>query len=135
MVIATGTLAFGINMPCRTVVFLGDHIFLSALQFRQMMGRAGRRGFDPLGHVVFFGVGPRKVRSLMVSERVGVGATASRGVGAGSISHSDDFGLQATGHESSSMSMTPAGLAGCLEARQNPPPLPVCEPTTDAAHL
>ncbi|GAB4814095.1 hypothetical protein N2152v2_001141 [Parachlorella kessleri] len=67
VVIATGTLAFGINMPCRTVVFLGDHIFLSALQFRQMMGRAGRRGFDPLGHVVFFGVGPRKVRSLMVS--------------------------------------------------------------------
>lgn len=32
-----------------------------------MMGRAGRRGFDPLGHVVFFGVGERKIRSLMVS--------------------------------------------------------------------
>ncbi|KAL4440400.1 hypothetical protein ABPG75_003401 [Micractinium tetrahymenae] len=67
VVIATGTLAFGIHMPCRTVVFAGDHLFLSALQFRQMMGRAGRRGFDPLGHVVFFGVGPRKVRSLLIS--------------------------------------------------------------------
>lgn len=31
-----------------------------------MMGRAGRRGFDPLGNVVFFGVGPRKIRNLMV---------------------------------------------------------------------
>ena len=56
VVIATGTLAFGINMPCRTVVFAGDHLFLSALQFRQMMGRAGRRGFDPLGRWVLCAV-------------------------------------------------------------------------------
>ena len=67
VVIATGTLAQGINMPCRTVVFAGDHLFLNALQFQQMSGRAGRRGFDPLGHIVLFGVGARKVRSLMVS--------------------------------------------------------------------
>ncbi|PRW57760.1 DEAD DEAH box [Chlorella sorokiniana] len=67
MVFATGTLAFGIHMPCRTVVFAGDHLFLNALLFRQMMGRAGRRGFDPLGNVVFFGVGPRKIRNLMIS--------------------------------------------------------------------
>ena len=64
---ATGTLAFGLNFPCKTVAFAGDHIFLSALQFRQMSGRAGRRGFDPLGHVIFFGVGERKIRNLMVS--------------------------------------------------------------------
>lgn len=66
MVIATGTLAFGINMPTRTVVFAGDHLFLSALQYRQMAGRAGRRGFDLLGCVVYFGIGERKIRSLMV---------------------------------------------------------------------
>ena len=36
VVIATGTLAFGINMPCRTVAFAGDSLFLSALQFRQV---------------------------------------------------------------------------------------------------
>ncbi|KAL3133315.1 putative ATP-dependent RNA helicase ddx60 [Trebouxia sp. C0009 RCD-2024] len=67
VVIATGTLAYGINMPCRTVVFAGDHIFLNSLQFRQMTGRAGRRGFDTLGHVIFWAVPSRKCTSLLVS--------------------------------------------------------------------
>ena len=57
---SAGTLAYGINMPCRTVAFAADHIFLNALQFRQMTGRAGRRGFDMLGHVVFLDVPFRK---------------------------------------------------------------------------
>ena len=51
-------------MPCRSVAFAGDHIFLNALQFRQMTGRAGRRGFDTLGHVIFLGVPPRKMVSV-----------------------------------------------------------------------
>lgn len=54
VVIATGTLALGINMPCATVVFSGDSVFLTALNFRQAAGRAGRRGFDLLGNVVSF---------------------------------------------------------------------------------
>ena len=67
IVIATGTLALGIHMPCRTVVFCGDTIKLSALQYRQMSGRAGRRGHDPVGHVVFFGIAHFKIDRLMTA--------------------------------------------------------------------
>jgi hypothetical protein len=55
-VVATSTLAQGINMPCRTVVLAGDSHFIDSLQFRQMCGRAGRRGFDLRGNVVLFGL-------------------------------------------------------------------------------
>lgn len=67
VVIATGTLALGINMPCKTVVFSGDSIFLTALNYRQCAGRAGRRGFDLLGNVVFQGVAREKVCRLISS--------------------------------------------------------------------
>ncbi|KAH8695246.1 hypothetical protein BGW36DRAFT_429127 [Talaromyces proteolyticus] len=67
VVIATGTLALGINMPCKTVVFSGDSVFLTALSFRQAAGRAGRRGFDVLGNVVFQGVPYSKVCRLLSS--------------------------------------------------------------------
>ncbi|QLI74388.1 uncharacterized protein G6M90_00g114060 [Metarhizium brunneum] len=67
VVLATGTLALGINMPCRTVVFAGDSISLTALSFRQAAGRAGRRGFDMLGNVVFVGIPTAKVFRLLSS--------------------------------------------------------------------
>ena len=67
VVIATGTLALGINMPTRTVVFSGDSVFLTALNFRQAAGRAGRRGFDLLGNVVFQGISTDKVCRLVSS--------------------------------------------------------------------
>lgn len=65
--IATGILALGINMPCKTVVFSGDSVFLTALNFRQAAGRAGRRGFDVLGNVVFQGILVDKVYRLLSS--------------------------------------------------------------------
>ncbi|OCL04189.1 P-loop containing nucleoside triphosphate hydrolase protein [Glonium stellatum] len=67
VIIATGTLALGINMPCKTVVFSGDSVFLTALNFRQAAGRAGRRGFDMLGNVVFQGITPNKICRLISS--------------------------------------------------------------------
>ncbi|KAJ5772626.1 DEAD/DEAH box helicase, partial [Penicillium odoratum] len=67
VVIATGTLALGINMPCKTVVFSGDSLFLTALNFRQAAGRAGRRGFDLLGNVVFQHVPTAKIHRLVSS--------------------------------------------------------------------
>ncbi|KAJ5042660.1 hypothetical protein J3E72DRAFT_253800 [Bipolaris maydis] len=67
VVIATGTLALGINMPCKTVVFAGDSVFLTALNFRQCAGRAGRRGFDLLGNILFLGIPVERVFRLISS--------------------------------------------------------------------
>lgn len=64
---ATETLALGINMPCRTVVFAGDSLALDPMNYKQMAGRAGRRGYDTLGNVVFMGIPRGRVQNLMVS--------------------------------------------------------------------
>jgi ATP-dependent RNA helicase HelY len=57
VVFATETLALGINMPARSVVieslskFSGSgHEDLSAGNYTQLTGRAGRRGIDPVGY-------------------------------------------------------------------------------------
>lgn len=59
VVFATETLALGINMPARTVFlerlvkFNGEtHAELSAAQYTQLTGRAGRRGIDTQGNAV-----------------------------------------------------------------------------------
>jgi ATP-dependent RNA helicase HelY len=59
VVFATETLALGINMPARTVVlerlskFNGDtHADITAGEYTQLTGRAGRRGIDVEGHAV-----------------------------------------------------------------------------------
>lgn len=68
VMIATGTLALGVNSPSKTVVFSGDSVFLTALNFRQAAGRAGRRGFDLLGNVVFHGISESKIHTLISSK-------------------------------------------------------------------
>jgi len=67
VVVATGTLAYGIHMPCKAVVFAGESVFLNAIQFRQMSGRAGRRGFDSTGEIVFFGLPFSRCTSLLLA--------------------------------------------------------------------
>ncbi|HEY9301256.1 MAG TPA: DEAD/DEAH box helicase, partial [Phormidium sp.] len=59
VVFATETLAAGINMPARTTVISTlskrtdrGHRLLTASEFLQMAGRAGRRGMDKKGYVV-----------------------------------------------------------------------------------
>ncbi|XP_065682240.1 probable ATP-dependent RNA helicase DDX60 isoform X2 [Hydra vulgaris] len=64
IVVATSTLALGIHVPCKTVVIAGDSVYLNPLMFRQMSGRAGRRGFDMVGNVVFHGFSEAKVSNL-----------------------------------------------------------------------
>ncbi|KAM5264315.1 putative ATP-dependent RNA helicase DDX60 [Ctenodactylus gundi] len=68
VVTATGTLALGINMPCKSVVFVQNSVYLDALNYRQMSGRAGRRGQDLLGNVYFFGIPLPKVQKLIKSK-------------------------------------------------------------------
>ncbi|KAF8155693.1 hypothetical protein B0H34DRAFT_506081 [Crassisporium funariophilum] len=68
VMISTGTLALGINAPAKTSVFCGDSPFLTALMYRQCAGRAGRRGFDSLGNVVFYGLPLDRVQRLVFSK-------------------------------------------------------------------
>ncbi|GAM26275.1 hypothetical protein SAMD00019534_094500 [Acytostelium subglobosum LB1] len=68
VIIATGSLALGVNMPCRSVVIAGDSPYLNTLMFRQLSGRAGRRGFEPRGHVIFFGVSQPRANHLINSK-------------------------------------------------------------------
>lgn len=54
IVIATSTLAWGLNMPARRVIITGVHRGLDEVEsynIQQMAGRAGRVGLDPRGDV------------------------------------------------------------------------------------
>lgn len=53
-----------VNQVC---IFGGDSVRLTALNFRQCAGRAGRRGFDNLGLVVFMGVSLDRIKRLLLS--------------------------------------------------------------------
>lgn len=74
VVFATETLALGINMPAKTVVIESlrkwdgsAHVNLTAGEYTQLTGRAGRRGIDTEGHgVVLYqdGVDPGGVAAL-----------------------------------------------------------------------
>lgn len=74
VVFATETLALGINMPARSVVleklvkFNGEtHADITAGEYTQLTGRAGRRGIDTEGHSVVAwqpGLDPRALAGL-----------------------------------------------------------------------
>lgn len=77
VVFATETLAAGINMPARSTVISSTskrtdsgHRMLTANEFLQMSGRAGRRGMDEVGYVTVVGTPfqtPEEVAELVLS--------------------------------------------------------------------
>ena len=78
VVFATETLAAGINMPARSTVISSTskrtdsgHRMLTASEFLQMSGRAGRRGMDEIGYVTVVGTqfqSPEEVAELVLSD-------------------------------------------------------------------
>jgi superfamily II DNA or RNA helicase len=70
VVFATETLSLGINMPCKSVVMTKDSFFFDTMLYRQMIGRAGRRGFDTIGNIVYFGVPENKIKSFISSDLI-----------------------------------------------------------------
>lgn len=78
VVFATETLAAGINMPARSTVISSiskrtdnGHRTLTASEFLQMSGRAGRRGMDEVGYVTIVGTSfqtPEEVAELVLSD-------------------------------------------------------------------
>ncbi len=78
VVFATETLAAGINMPARSTVISSTskrtdsgHRMLTANEFLQMSGRAGRRGMDEVGYVTIVGTSfqtPDEVAELVLSD-------------------------------------------------------------------
>lgn len=69
VVISDGSLAFGVNMPFRTCVFCGEMKgTLDELMSQQMSGRAGRRGLDTQGNIIYAGIRVDLMRRLMIGK-------------------------------------------------------------------
>lgn len=67
VVFSDDSLAYGVNMPFRTCCFCEDtsEESLTSLMVQQMAGRAGRRGLDRQGNLVFAGLAWSRIQFLM----------------------------------------------------------------------
>jgi len=67
VVFSDSALAYGVNMPFRSCVFCGDMgDDLTPLIANQMQGRAGRRGMDVQGNVIYLGMEWPYIENLML---------------------------------------------------------------------
>ena len=65
------SLVFGVSMPFRSVVVIKNKNViddLDSMLFQQMSGRAGRRGLDKEGNIIFAGYSWSRIKELSISE-------------------------------------------------------------------
>jgi len=69
VVFSDSALAYGVNMPFRSCIFCGDMgDDLTPLIAQQMQGRAGRRGMDVQGNVIYIGMNWSYIENLMLGQ-------------------------------------------------------------------
>eukprot|EP00533_Pseudo-nitzschia_delicatissima_P009696 CAMPEP_0116102132 /NCGR_PEP_ID=MMETSP0327-20121206/13183_1 /TAXON_ID=44447 /ORGANISM="Pseudo-nitzschia delicatissima, Strain B596" /LENGTH=1259 /DNA_ID=CAMNT_0003594145 /DNA_START=32 /DNA_END=3811 /DNA_ORIENTATION=+ len=69
VVFSDSALAYGVNMPFRSCIFCGDMgDDLTPLIAQQMQGRAGRRGMDVQGNVIYLGMDWEYIENLMLGQ-------------------------------------------------------------------
>mmetsp|Transcript_46441 Transcript_46441/g.68628 ORF Transcript_46441/g.68628 Transcript_46441/m.68628 type:complete len:1259 (-) Transcript_46441:132-3908(-) len=69
VVFSDSALAYGVNMPFRSCIFCGDMgESLTPLIAQQMQGRAGRRGMDVQGNVIYLGMEWAYIENLMLGQ-------------------------------------------------------------------
>ncbi len=79
VIVATSTLAWGVNLPARRVIVLGVHRGMDAvdpIDVKQMVGRAGRMGIDPEGDA--YVLVPESCAARTIAEYSQVGPIKSR---------------------------------------------------------
>lgn len=69
VVFSDSALAYGVNMPFRSCIFCGDMgEKLTPLIAQQMQGRAGRRGMDVQGNIIYLGMDWSYIENLMLGQ-------------------------------------------------------------------
>lgn len=69
VVFSDEALAYGVNMPFRSCIFCGDMgNDLTPLIAQQMQGRAGRRGLDVQGNIIYLGMDWPYIENLMLGQ-------------------------------------------------------------------
>jgi hypothetical protein len=69
VVFSDSALAYGVNMPFRSCIFCGDMgDDLTPLIAQQMQGRAGRRGMDVQGNIIYLGMEWSYIENLMLGQ-------------------------------------------------------------------
>ncbi len=68
IVFSDKSLVFGVSMPFRSVIIIKEDNEIDSMLYHQMSGRAGRRGLDKEGNVIFAGYSWDKIKELSISE-------------------------------------------------------------------